>query len=317
VLSIPVGAWWYQARRKREEIAHDVATRIRIPGQQTVDDFLIEKCRPGDVLVFDRRWETCASGPWAALACILSKLLLCRHSEGARSVERGEFNHIGIIVPGYEKSRHDEFDPSNFLLLEATPQGIVARSLKTRLERTQSRSVLLLQLNAPGEQRDFVNLDDDYEEMEESQLSSRQLSVRRARRHVEKELVKFRDSWVSLGEKNHFKYMFSTLSIGGALAHGIGFNQYLSGPVSPSAWLVVMALQQAAAAQNVHVRNERWSIKPEDFLRADHKLGNESNPLRLRPGWRFLAPMAISKEPRAWMTVTKPRLKVICCVRPC
>lgn len=293
VVSLPVGVWWYTAQKKRQEIAHDVETRIRIPGQQTVDDFLIEKCRPGDVLLFDRRWETCASGPLAALACLATKAFLTGGESGvSRSVDNGNFDHIGIIVPGFVRQKHDEFDPSNLLLLEATPQGIVARSLKTRLERTQSRSVVLLQLNAPGEQRDFVNTDDD-DETDESKMSSRQLSVRRVRKHVDRELIKFRDKWIQLGQEYKFQYLYSSLAIGGALAYGLGFHSYLAGPVSPSAWLTVMALQRAAAAQNVNEQKERFLIKPEDFLRADHRLGDESNPLRMRPGWRFLAPQTL------------------------
>mmetsp|Transcript_16269 Transcript_16269/g.21289 ORF Transcript_16269/g.21289 Transcript_16269/m.21289 type:complete len:319 (-) Transcript_16269:370-1326(-) len=292
VISLPVCGWWYNAHLQRQKGAQEVATRIRIPGQQTVDDFLIEKCRPGDILLFDRRWETCASGPLAAAACLATKAFLTGQTGVSRSVDNGNFDHVGIIVPGYVRTRHDEFDPSNLLVLEATPQGIVARSLKTRLERTHSRSVVLLQLNAPGEQRDFVSVEGE-DDGDDSKVSSRELSVRRVRKHVSRELIKFRDKWVGLGNEYKFKYLYSSLAVGGALSYGLGFNAYLTGPVSPSAWLVVMALQQSAAAQNINERNERFMVKPEDFLRADHRLGDETNPLRMRPGWRFLAPQTL------------------------
>ena len=57
------------------------------------------------------------------------------------------------MVPGRVSTRHDAFDESNLLLMEATPSGIVARSLKARLEQTQSRSMVLLPLCTPGERR--------------------------------------------------------------------------------------------------------------------------------------------------------------------
>ena len=342
MVSVPVAIWWYSAYQQRNKVAHDVATRIRIPGQQTTDDFLIEKCRPGDVLLFDRRWETCASGPWAALACIVAKTFLCHHYDDHHRLRsnnnniniatEGQFDHMGIVVPGYIRSKQDEFDPSNLLLLEATPQGIVARSLKTRLERTQSRSVLLMQLNLPGEQRDFdsTNYDDDddndndddnnhnnnKDDKDLSKLSSRELSVRRTRKYLERELIKFRDKFVSLGQEYHFHRLYSTMTIGGGLLYGLGMAgsssssssspwlPLLQGPVSPSAWLVLMALQQGAAAQNLNERNERFLIKPQDFVRHSGGGGRRSilllddnnsnnNALRLRPGWRFLAPISL------------------------
>ncbi|KAL7574471.1 hypothetical protein ACA910_015838 [Epithemia clementina (nom. ined.)] len=322
VVSVPIGVWWYTAYQKRQQVAHDVATRIRIPGVPTTDDFLMDQCRPGDLVLFDRRWETCASGPWAALACLAAKTFLCGQHPHARYVAEGNFDHVGIIVPGLVRTKADEFDPSNLLLLEATPQGIVARSLKTRLERTQSRSVILLPLNLPGEQRDFENFesydededddDDDDDNFrkkkknkknnsddEESNLSARELSVRRTRRHLERELGKFRDTFMAQSPKYHFEWMYSTLTLGGAVLYGLGLAQadwiQLGGPVSPSAWLVLMALQQGAAAQNIYEQRERFRIKPEDFLRptVGQSLDDDTNPLRLRPGWRFLAPLSL------------------------
>jgi hypothetical protein len=99
VTSIPVGAWWYTAVQHRAEVAKDVATRIRIPNVQTMDDYLIEKCQPGDVLVFDRRCERCATSPWAALACLASKAFLCDPTS-QRTVEEGRFDHIGEYCCG-------------------------------------------------------------------------------------------------------------------------------------------------------------------------------------------------------------------------
>ena len=72
VTSIPVTAWWVHARRQRAQRAEEVRTQIRIPGSQDVLDQIIEdRCQPGDVVLFDRRCETCAASPWAALLLIV------------------------------------------------------------------------------------------------------------------------------------------------------------------------------------------------------------------------------------------------------
>ena len=66
---------------------------------------MVEKCQPGDVILFDRRCDCCASGPGAAMACLLGKKILCEEEDGTRSVERGSYEHCGeyktdfLIVP--------------------------------------------------------------------------------------------------------------------------------------------------------------------------------------------------------------------------
>ena len=70
----------------------------RIPNVQTIDDLLIEKCQPGDVILFDRRCECCASGAMAALACVLGKAALCNEDDGTRSVEKGSYEHCGELL---------------------------------------------------------------------------------------------------------------------------------------------------------------------------------------------------------------------------
>jgi hypothetical protein len=194
----------------------------------------------------------------------------------------------GIIVPGYIENRMDSINPTNLLILEATPSGIVARNLRDRLERTASRSVILLQLCSPGEKRNLAGSDDeDYEQMP---------IVDRARKHVDRELTKFRDTWIGLGDEKSYKMIHSTVGLGGALAYGMGLQNFLSGPVSPSAYLVLMGLQQAAAAQNLNQR-EHETVKVEDFLR-DYRF-EDANAVRLRPGYRFLAPIPMRENSRS------------------
>ena len=102
---------------------------------QTIDDLMVEKCQPGDVVLFDRRCECCAGGASAAMACLLGKAMLCEEEDGTRSVERGSYEHCGIVVPGQSTAPGAEHDPSNLSLLEATSgSGIVCRPLLARLE---------------------------------------------------------------------------------------------------------------------------------------------------------------------------------------
>lgn len=197
-------------------------------------------------------------------------------------------------MPGFVRTRHDEFDPTNLMLLEATPKGIVARPLKDRLERSSSRTILLLQLSCPGEVRkQTTDDDDDDEDGENSKADPVRVSVIRTRQHVERELEKFRDKWLELGEQKGYKWIHSTVALGGAVVYGMGMQDYVisTGPVSPSAFVVLSALQSAAAAQNIR-QKENLQVKPEDFLRDRFA---ERNALQLRPGWRFLAPISLKE----------------------
>jgi hypothetical protein len=96
VASMPVAVWWKWAHDERARVADEHRTMVRIPNLVTTDDLLIEKVRPGDVVLFDRRCERCAAGPWAALSCLATKALLCDDSKySVRSVDSGRFDHIG------------------------------------------------------------------------------------------------------------------------------------------------------------------------------------------------------------------------------
>jgi hypothetical protein len=100
VTAIPIGLWWKSAHNERLLTAEDVRTRIRVPGQETSDDRLLERCQPGDVILFDRRCEKCAAGPWAAVACLAQRRFLCDEKRGARTVDTGKFDHIGTYRIG-------------------------------------------------------------------------------------------------------------------------------------------------------------------------------------------------------------------------
>mmetsp|Transcript_16104 Transcript_16104/g.44562 ORF Transcript_16104/g.44562 Transcript_16104/m.44562 type:complete len:316 (+) Transcript_16104:3200-4147(+) len=276
ISSIPVFIWWKWAIDQRQKRAEDVRTRVRVPNIQTIDDLMIERCRPGDVLLFDRRWEHCAAGPLAALVCVLGRNLLC-FDDNNKSMGDGKFDHCGIVVPGYVNNESDKYDPTNLLLLEATAsEGIVARPLLTRLEMSESRSVVLLPLALPGERRN-----DQFYESSSSVVATEQV--------VHKKLEEFRDNWVKLSKSMNYTSAHSTLGLIGSIAYFLGYHTANPGPTSPSAWFVTKALAEAKVAQNVSERSVK-EAKVEDFLR-DYRF-QDQDVIRLRPGWRFLAPVS-------------------------
>jgi hypothetical protein len=185
------------------------------------------------------------------------------------------------VVPGYVNNKADALDPSNLLLLEATAGGgIVARPLLTRLEASASRSVILLPLALPGERRN----DPLYEPTP---------AVLATERIVRKKLEEFRDDWIRVSTGMGYRNAHSTLGLVGALAHAVGYYSQrkwnIAGPTSPAAWLVTKALAEAKVAQNVSDRTLKES-KVEDYLR-DGRF-QDQDVIRLRPGWRFLAPVS-------------------------
>jgi len=287
--AIPIGVWYYQAIDDRNARIEKVRSQVRIPNVQTVDDLMIEKCQPGDVVLFDRRCHKCAAGPATAFSCIVGKAILCNDRErGRTSMKRSDnesFEHIGIIVPGRDKSGGALYDPSNLLLLEATAsEGIVARPLQTRLEMSQSRTVLLLPLSTPGERRN----DEDYEPS---------LKTVRLKKYFNTNLEKFRDSWESESQKQNYSSGHATLGLLGALGYALGMHKASPGPVSPSAWLVASALQESGAAANISEKTALFS-KCEDFLQ-DYRFSEGENTLHLRPGWKFMKPVVMRETSRS------------------
>ena len=188
--------------------------------------------------------------------------------------------YVGIVVPGYGKSKKEILDPSNLLLLEATAgSGIVARPLLTRLEVSQSRSVILLPLAMPGERR----YDDGRDHEPTPSEVSTELLVR-------KKLESFRDVWTGLSQERNYKQAHSTLGIVGSIAYAAGLHTHIPSPTSPSAWFVAMALMEAKIAQPVSDQIVKVT-KVEDYLR-DHRF-QDQNVVHLRPGWRFLPPISM------------------------
>jgi hypothetical protein len=206
-------------------------------------------------------------------SCLELEEAACSHYQSSFSA--------GIVVPGYANSKKEELDASNLLLLEATAgEGIVVRPLLTRLEMSRSRSVILLPLAIPGERRN----DQFFEPTPTTEAS--ELLIR-------KKLEEFRDKWVQVSKDKDYKSAHSILGLVGAMAYAIGYHTRNPGPTSPSAWLVTMALQDAKVAQNITDRSMK-EAKAEDFLR-DYRF-QDHDVIRLRPGWRFLAPISFRES---------------------
>jgi hypothetical protein len=270
VVAIPIGLWWYRARADREEWQSKFHHRIILPGSSDAYDYVIaEQCRPGDVLLFHRKCETCATSPWAAASCYITQYTF------------GNFNHCGLIVPGYGHTKAQALDPTNLLVLEATPSGIVARPLKDRLEQSTSNCILLLPVATPGERRDRKETTADPSQ-----------SIQRMHRYANTQLAKFRDEWVAAGETQGYRHFHSTVSIGGALAYQLGVGQWMNAPVSPAAYLVLTGLQKAAIAMNTN-ETENQATLVTGFLRDYRR--TDTNVVRLRPGYRFLPPVTLKQ----------------------
>lgn len=94
VSSVPVVIWWKWSNDQRNKREEEVKTRVRVPNVQSIDDIMIERCRPGDVLLFDRRWEHCSSGPLSALVCIIGRTFLC-FDDPNKVAQDGKFDHCG------------------------------------------------------------------------------------------------------------------------------------------------------------------------------------------------------------------------------
>lgn len=283
--AVPILYWSHNAKKERAERLHEVSTRLRIPSVQTIDDLMVEKCQPGDVIVFDRRCECCASGAAAAMSCLLGKAILCEEEDGTRSVEKGSYEHCGIVVPGQSTEKGAENDPSNLCLLEATSgSGITCRPLLTRLEMSRSRSVMLLPLSCPGERRYEVEYGD------EEELSEKTIFLKD---QTKNELTKFREQWLTDSQSENYQSQHSYLSIIGAMLYQTGLYPTFPIPISPSAWLVVSALQQCGAAMKLNEKQAQQT-RVEDFTRDGRFF--EKDSVRMRPGWKFLSPVVMREN---------------------
>jgi len=135
----------------------------------------------------------------------------------------------------------------------------------------------------PGERR----YDDDYENPQRTQ---------RMRHYITTQLAQFTEQWTNESAKQHYAGAHSTLSIVGALGYALNLYPYSPSPISPSAWLVLEALQDAGVAEHLTERTA-LETKSEDFLRDFRFV--ETDTVRLRPGFKFLPAVMLRETSRS------------------
>jgi hypothetical protein len=135
----------------------------------------------------------------------------------------------------------------------------------------------------PGERR----YDDDYENPQRTQ---------RMRDYITKQLAQFTEQWTNESKKQNYAGAHATLSIVGALQYALNLYSYSPSPVSPSAWLVVEALQDAGVAEHLSERTA-LETKTEDFLHDFRFV--ETDTVRLRPGFKFLPAILLRETSRS------------------
>lgn len=148
---------------------------------------------------------------------------------------------------------------------------------------SRSRSVILLPLMTPGERR----YDEDYENPKRTQ---------QIRDYITTRLSQFTEMWAVESTKQHYARAHATLGIIGALQYTFGLQKYSPSPTSPSAWLVVEALQHAGVSEHLSDRTA-LETRVEDFLR-DHRFF-ETDTVRLRPGFKFLPAVMLRETSRS------------------
>jgi hypothetical protein len=233
---------------------------------------------------------------YACLLLTIERLLLSPripHRLPAIDVDGLLAYYAGIVVPGPSTTEGEggaKYDPSDLCLLEATPgSGVTCRPLLTRLEMSRSRSVILLPLSCPGERR-YEQVEYGDENGGGTTMTEREKVVRDA---IRNELAKFRDTWLAESAAQDYRSHHSYLSIMGAMLYRTGLYPTFPIPVSPSAWLVVQALQECGAATKLNEKQSQQT-RVEDFTR-DGRF-HERDAVRLRPGWKFLNPLVMREN---------------------
>eukprot|EP00587_Corethron_hystrix_P008870 CAMPEP_0113320634 /NCGR_PEP_ID=MMETSP0010_2-20120614/14383_1 /TAXON_ID=216773 ORGANISM="Corethron hystrix, Strain 308" /NCGR_SAMPLE_ID=MMETSP0010_2 /ASSEMBLY_ACC=CAM_ASM_000155 /LENGTH=300 /DNA_ID=CAMNT_0000178493 /DNA_START=1 /DNA_END=903 /DNA_ORIENTATION=+ /assembly_acc=CAM_ASM_000155 len=246
---------------------------------QTIDDLLLENVLPGDLVLFDRRCYTCASGPLAAAACLASKYFTTDY--GMKGIGP-HYDHVAIVVPNPDGSSVAmEMGPYVLEVSSGSDGGFRCMPLRHRLGASGSRNVAILPLCVPGET------------MREGDSSISSLSadskVQEIRSEIEKDLSKFMTSMTGGKSKSEVASRYtgrinSTLTITGALSAAAGLKLPVL-PISPSAFLVVGALNEAGVTARNNDKDLAQQVLVADFLN-DHRYYDERS-VQLRPGFRF------------------------------
>ena len=97
--------------------------------------------------------------------------------------------------------------------------------------------------------------------------------------------------------KQNYASGHATLGIIGILGYVLGMSGVNKVPVSPSAWLVVSALQEAGVGQFL---SERTAMESRvEGLLGDHRFDDGNDVVKLRLGWRFGSPVVMRETSRS------------------
>ena len=151
---------------------------------------------------------------------------------------------------------------------------------------SRSRSVILLPLSCPGERRYEV---DNGEEDNDNELVLSE-KTKFLKKQTNDELTKFRDKWITDSQSQQYQNSHTALSIMGSLLYLTKLYPTFPIPISPSAWLVVSALQECGAAMKLNEKQAQMT-RVEDFTRDGRFY--ERDTVGLRPGWKFLSPVVM------------------------
>lgn len=149
---------------------------------------------------------------------------------------------------------------------------------------SRSRSVILLPLSCPGERRYEADHGDEEGLSEQTKV---------VKNMTHDELAKFRDKWLADSRSQDYQSQHSYLSIVGAFLYWTRLYPTFPIPISPSAWLVVQALQECGAAMKLNEKQSQQT-RVEDFTRDGRFF--EKDTVRLRPGWKFLNPVVMREN---------------------
>ena len=298
LLTPPILGWYLYSNSDRKKYQSQVLSDMKSgpKGIQTIDDLMYENVLPGDIIIFSKTCSKACSSPLAALGCSLQKLS-----------NPTKYSSSGVIVP----NPTDKKGGAIVHVLEATSGGgIVSRPLDERVRFSRSSSILLLPLNTPGERRDAISTTANKKTtsstskvVDSSQLVSkaREEQVIIQRKGITSCLTAFTKKAEQEGKQSSYKNLHSILSIFGGLANLAGLeggSSYYPGPVNPTSWLTIKALQAShvvatndaalALKGNVDslVRTEGVDVM-RDYVGAE---------IELRPGFRFGKAVCIRDE---------------------
>jgi hypothetical protein len=304
VPTVPTLAWWYWATQERaawESEENQYTFRSASTSIETIDDQIVDKMRPGDLIFFNRKCHLCSSSPFSALSCYAAKYLIGANASGITDASQ-VFEHVAIVV----EKKHN-----GAVMLEACDNGdgLVKREVTDALCLDMSKSVQLVRLLAPGERRTPISIgangiDDDDSDSDgnnangnstTSSASSPVIGIaaanksKQAKEKLAFDLQMFANKVVEEGKSIDYASLHNSMGLVGAIRKALRMDAYYfaGNPHSPSAWLVIHALQEAGAATKTTM-DLAQDATVDDLYANSREI--------LRTGWRLEKPVSLREK---------------------